>query len=176
MLSLASLPKQFWGEAAQTASYLINLSPSVPLDGDVPERVWSGKDVSYSHLRVFGCKAFVHVPKEQRTKLDDKAILCIFLRYGSDEFGYRLWDPKNKKVVRSRDVIFCEEKTLTDFDKVEEPQNVDFIPDPISIPSPLPQISNDEDVQEEDEIAGSPVQNQGEQTHEEQPHVEEQEA
>ena len=34
--------------------------------------------MSYSHLRVFGCKAFVHVPKDQRTKLDDKAISCLF--------------------------------------------------------------------------------------------------
>nr|GFA75333.1 retrovirus-related Pol polyprotein from transposon TNT 1-94 [Tanacetum cinerariifolium] len=34
--------------------------------------VWSGKDVSYSHLRVFGCKASVHIPKDERSKLDVK--------------------------------------------------------------------------------------------------------
>jgi hypothetical protein len=36
-------------------------------------------NVSYSHLRVFGCKAYVHIPKEHRSKLDDKATPCIFL-------------------------------------------------------------------------------------------------
>jgi len=36
MLSHAKLPKSFWPEAMFTAVYLINLSPLVPLDGDVP--------------------------------------------------------------------------------------------------------------------------------------------
>ena len=44
---------------------LINLSPIAPLDGDIPEIVWSGKDVSYKYLRVFGCRVFVHVPKDE---------------------------------------------------------------------------------------------------------------
>ncbi|RDX84970.1 hypothetical protein CR513_33901, partial [Mucuna pruriens] len=122
MRKTSRLPKSFWGAVVQTAVYLINRSPSVPLDGDVPERVWRGKDISYSHLRVFGCQAFAHVPKEQRTKLDDKALPCIFIGYGNEEFGYRLWDPKNKKVIRSRDVIFHEEKLMGDH--VEEEKEV----------------------------------------------------
>ena len=73
MLRMTNLPKLFWGEVVVTACYLINRSPSVPLDFDIPERVWTGKDVSYSHLKVFGCKTFVHVPKEQRSKLDSKS-------------------------------------------------------------------------------------------------------
>ena len=39
MLSHAKLPKSFWGEAMRTAVGLINLSPSVPLNGDVREKV-----------------------------------------------------------------------------------------------------------------------------------------
>ena len=53
-----------------TTCYLINRSSPIPLDFDISKRVWTRKDVSYSHLKVFGCKAFVHVPKEQRSKLD----------------------------------------------------------------------------------------------------------
>ena len=49
-----------------------------------------GKDVSYSHLRVFGCKTFVYVPKEQRSKLDDKVVPHVFVRYGDEEFGFKL--------------------------------------------------------------------------------------
>ena len=74
-----------------TAVDLINLSPTAALDGDVPNRVCTRKDVSYGYLRVFDCRAFVHVPKDQRSKLDDKAKSCIFLGYGHKEFGYRLW-------------------------------------------------------------------------------------
>ena len=94
MLKMAKLHKPFLGEAVNTAIYLINISPSVPLDFDIPERVCIGKDVSYSHLMVFGCKVFMHVPKQQRSKLDDKAIPCIFLRYRDEEFECMLWVPK----------------------------------------------------------------------------------
>ncbi|XP_048234354.1 uncharacterized protein LOC125370936 [Ricinus communis] len=87
------LPSSFWGEALNTAVHVINLTPCVPLSFDVPDRVWSGKDVSYGHLRVFGCKAFVHIPKDERSKLDVKSKPCVFLGYGQDEFGYRLYDP-----------------------------------------------------------------------------------
>lgn len=72
MLSHAKLPNQFWAEALMTALYVINWSPCVPLGGDIPQRVWSGKEVSYKHLRVFGCRAFVHVPKDERSKLESK--------------------------------------------------------------------------------------------------------
>ena len=76
ILKMAKLLKPFWGEAINTFIYLINKSPSIPLEYDILEKVWTGKDVSYSHLKVFGCKTFMHVPKEQRSKLDDKAILA----------------------------------------------------------------------------------------------------
>ena len=91
MLKLAKLPKSFLGEAINIVVYLINKSPSVPLDFDISQRVWKGKVVPFSHLKVFGCKAFMHVPKKQRSKLDDKLTTCIFIGYGDEEFGYRLW-------------------------------------------------------------------------------------
>ena len=71
--------KSFWGEALNTVIHAIKLSPSVPLQGDVPDRVWFGKDVSYDHLRVFSCKVFVHVPKDKRSKLDAKTRRAFFL-------------------------------------------------------------------------------------------------
>jgi transposase InsO family protein len=120
MLSHAKLPKPFWGEAMRTAVDLINLSPSVPLDGDIPQRVWTGKDVSFEHLRVFGCRAFVHIPRDERSKLDSKVKQCIFMGYGHEEFGYRLWDPVNKKIIRSRDVVFFEDQTIEDLDQKKE--------------------------------------------------------
>ena len=71
--------------------------------------MWIEKDVSYEHLRVFGCRAFVHIPKDESLKLDVKAKPCIFFRYGHEEFRYKLWDPMSKKIVRSRDVVFLKD-------------------------------------------------------------------
>ena len=75
MLSEAKLPKHFWGEALYNAMHVINLSPAVALNAEVSDKVWFGKNVKYDHLRVFGCKAYVHVPKDERSKLDAKTRL-----------------------------------------------------------------------------------------------------
>ena len=71
----------------------------------------------------FGCKTFVHVLIEQRFKLNDKAILHVFVRYGDEEFGFKLWDPTKKKLVKSGDVVFQEDQTLGDFDKPNQSKN-----------------------------------------------------
>ena len=73
---------------------------------------------------MFGCKAFVHVPKEQRSKLDDKAVCCIFLGYGGAEFGYRLWDPDKRKIIKSRDVVFHEDQFFGDIENTEKSKEV----------------------------------------------------
>ena len=104
----AGLPKMFWPEAVNTAAYLINRGPSIPLDGKIPKEVWSGKEVNLSHLRVFGCISYVHIDSAERSKLDAKSNKCVFVGYGGDEFGYRFWDYENRKIIRSRDVIFNE--------------------------------------------------------------------
>jgi len=62
----------------------------------------------------------VHIPKDERSKLDVKTQQCIFLGYGLDEFGYRLYDPVEKKLVRSRDVVFMEDQIIHDIEKTEK--------------------------------------------------------
>lgn len=42
------------GEALSNVVHVLNLTSCVPLQFDVPERVSTGKEVSYDHLRVFG--------------------------------------------------------------------------------------------------------------------------
>lgn len=51
------------------ACYVINRSPRAALDGKVADEVWTGNEVDYSELRVFGCPAYVHVSSDQRTNL-----------------------------------------------------------------------------------------------------------
>ncbi|WVZ91577.1 hypothetical protein U9M48_037728 [Paspalum notatum var. saurae] len=111
MLSNAGLNKRFWAEAASTACYLINRSPSITLDKKTPIEVWSGSPADYSQLRVFGCTAYAHF---DNGKLEPRAIKCIFLGYQSGVKGYKLWNPQTQKVVLSRNVIFNETAMLSD--------------------------------------------------------------
>jgi len=104
----AGLPESFWAESVNHAAFLVNRSPSKLLDSKCAEEVWSGKDIDYSTLKVFGCKAYVHIPSDERNKLKPKSLECIFLGFEKGVKAYRLWDPKNKKKVLSRDVVFDE--------------------------------------------------------------------
>lgn len=112
MLSHAKLSKAFWVEALITVVDLINICLSVPFDGDVPNKVWTRKNVSYGYLRVFGCITFVHIPRDERFKFYKRSKQCVFVGYGHEEFGYKLWDPCDKKIIRNCDVIFLEYQTI----------------------------------------------------------------
>ena len=91
--------------------HLINRSPKSTLDGGVLEEAWTRKKPSYDHLRVFGCEAYVHVPREKHSKLEPKSRKCIFMGYGeSGKMGYRLWDPEARKIGHSSGVIFNDKK------------------------------------------------------------------
>ena len=78
------------------------------MDGGIPKDAWIGKMINYSFLKTFGCEAFVHINKENRTQLEEKSKKCTFIGYGVNDFGYHLYDYENHKIIRSRDVIFNE--------------------------------------------------------------------
>ena len=121
----AGLPLQFWVDVVNNVVYLINRGPSSSLDGGIPEEAWIGKQVKYSFLRTFGCEAFVHIDKENRTKVEAKYNKCTFIGYGVDDFGYRLWDYENHKIIRSKDVVFNEKVMYKNYlqGKKEEKEN-----------------------------------------------------
>ena len=66
-------PLQFWADVVDTTIYLINRGPSSSLDGIILEEEWTRKKVNYSFLKTFGCEAFVHINKENRTKREAKS-------------------------------------------------------------------------------------------------------
>jgi len=76
----------------------------------------------------FGCEAFVHINKENRTKLEAKSKKCTFIGYGVNDFGYRLYDYENHKIIRSRDVIFNEKVLYKNqlHEKKQEKENIEY--------------------------------------------------
>ena len=110
MMSDAKLPKRFWAEALSTAVYLRNRCLTKAVMEKTPYQAFTGEKPSVSHLRVFGCVAYAHVPSDERHKLDSKSRRCIFLGYSTEVKGYRLYDQKKSRVFFSRDVIFDESK------------------------------------------------------------------
>jgi len=58
--------------------------------------------------RVFGCTCFVRDHRPSVTKLDPKAIKCIFIGYPSGQRGYKCWSPSDRRTFVSADVTFWE--------------------------------------------------------------------
>jgi hypothetical protein len=81
MIFAQGLGLEFWGEAVNTTVYIKIRCPTKALDSKTPQEAWSGRKPDVSHLRVFRCKAFAHVPDEKRTKLESKSMPCAFLGY-----------------------------------------------------------------------------------------------
>ena len=138
MLDDAGLSKKYWAFAVSVAVYLKNRTPTRSVVGKTPYEAWHGRKPSLKHLRVFGCLAFVHVPKEKRKKLDYRATPGIFVGYSISTKQYLVYDPLARTLHRSRDVVFREGKRYTAPNAADEAiLNEHFYRDVIEEPKPI---------------------------------------
>nr|GEW38607.1 retrovirus-related Pol polyprotein from transposon TNT 1-94 [Tanacetum cinerariifolium] len=136
--------QEFIEYCAKNEIIMLKRVPKIPQQNGVAKRInrtlnerakkgeWQGKEVSLAHLRVFGCESYVKEKDVARDKLDAKSVKCTFMGYGSDEMGYRFWDSKSHKVIRSRDVTFNGDslygaKAATDSSNLMKPNKKDQV-------------------------------------------------
>ena len=108
MLHYAGMPEKFWAEAIFNATYVKNRVPTKAIEDKVPYEAFWGKKPLVRYFRIFGCDAYVHVPKQNRKKLDFQSKKAIFLGYDLRSKAYRLWNAEKNHVVISRNVKFNE--------------------------------------------------------------------
>jgi hypothetical protein len=109
MASDSQCPNFLWTELVNTATYLINISPTRSNNGTPFDQLYYKSKPRVDHLRIFGSTCYVHVPKESRSKLENKTKKCFFLGYDDQSKAYRVYDPIYKKVHISCDIIFEEQ-------------------------------------------------------------------
>ena len=114
LLSAPQLPKlkQMWAEAVNTACYIRNrLFTSVSSVEKTPYEILLNKRPDISHIRVFGSRAYVHIPKNHRIwKLDKRAHAGFLVGFERGN-SFRVYLPDEGKVVVSRDVTVDEHWT-----------------------------------------------------------------
>jgi hypothetical protein len=79
MLDHAGHVKKYCAFAGSVAVYHKIPTVTRSLVGKTPYKAWPGRKRLLKHLRVFGCLAFVHIPNENRMRLDDRATPGIFV-------------------------------------------------------------------------------------------------
>ena len=95
------VPKNLWGEAILTTTYLINRMPTRVLKFQTPSHVKNSFPTSWVStnlpLKIFGCITFVHVHNHNYTKLDPRTKKCVYVGYSPTQKGYKCFDPISKK-------------------------------------------------------------------------------
>ena len=79
MLHDRDLPMHLWAEAARTTVYLQICTPHRVLENKTPKEVFSDKKPEVSHLRIFSCPMYIHIPKEKITKFYPSGKKGIFV-------------------------------------------------------------------------------------------------
>lgn len=107
-----NVPTYLWGEALSSAVYLINRVPSSILNFKRPLNALADHCTlpPNAHLEphIFGCVIYVHLHSHQRTKLEPRAMKCVFVGYSMTQKGYRAYHPPSKRFYVSMDVTFHE--------------------------------------------------------------------
>ena len=116
--------------------------------------MFTGKKPEVSHLKIFGCLVYVHIPKEKITKLDPSKKKGIFVGYCEVSKAFRIYIPGFHHLEISRDVTFDEEGDIKRSRKCQyEEVYEEYVPprNEEVAPSPKNETSEDGDMIEHQE-------------------------
>jgi hypothetical protein len=112
MIHDQDLPMCLWAEAAMATVYVQNRLSHSALGFKTPEEMFTGKKPEVSHLKIFGCPVFIHIPKEKRNKLEPSGKKGIFVGYCEVSKAFKIYMPGHRHIEIRRDVTFDEEAVL----------------------------------------------------------------
>lgn len=99
LLHDSQLPHSLWDFALEHAAYLRNRAPAAGKSATPHELLW-GEQPSLERLRVFGCTAYAHVPREQRsTKLASTTHRGLFVGLDSSSKAYKILSSSGRLII-----------------------------------------------------------------------------
>ena len=171
LLNESGLSKKFWVECLAALVHVLNVCPTSALVGKTPYEVWNSRKPDISHLRVWGCLAYVHVQKDKCAKLGSHMEKCIFIGYPSGYKGWKFYNPETEKVIISERADFDERFTykggqlsaqrdtyvhLPPIDPLSDEHNIGpYIPEPVEV-EPEPQEPHTESESDDDPPFNAP--------------------
>jgi hypothetical protein len=112
MMSYSDLPLSLWMEKLKTTIHILNRVPSKAVS-KTPYELWTGREPSLKHLRVWGSPAEVKVFNPNIRKLDPKTVSCHFISYPKKSKDFRFYCPdRYTKFVETRHDVFLEDEMM----------------------------------------------------------------
>jgi hypothetical protein len=87
-----------WEDVASTPVYVQNKSPHRVFGNKTLEEAFTGVKPDVSHLRIFGCSVYIHVPKEKRSKLEPSGKKETFVGYSETSKAYWIYIPIKRQI------------------------------------------------------------------------------
>ncbi|KAL7743147.1 hypothetical protein ACLKA6_016286 [Drosophila palustris] len=106
MMKQSGASPSFWAEAVNSACYIRNRCSTKALSGDIPYTKWTSKVPTVIHMRVFCTKAYALIKGKSKDKFESRSEECILVGYDSTSKAYRLYSPKRRGIIVSKDVKF----------------------------------------------------------------------
>jgi hypothetical protein len=112
MIHDQDLPMCLWEEATMAVVYVQNRLSHSALGLKTPEEMFTRKKPEVSHLKIFGCPVFIHIPKEKRNKLEPSGKKGIFVGYCEVSKAFRIYIPGHHHIEISRDMTLMKMQCL----------------------------------------------------------------
>jgi hypothetical protein len=154
MIHDQDLPMHLWEEATRTTMYVQNILSHSALGFKNPKEMFSRKKPKVSHLKIFGCPVFVHIPKEKRTKLDPSGKKGIFVGYCEVSKAFIIYIPGYHHIEINRDVTFDEDAALKKSRRchLEEVYEEELVAPRVAEPVREVTVSPDEEITEDHDM------------------------
>ena len=106
-----SNPYIFWTDAMSHASHVFNVMPEKKFSKEGISRYerFFSKTPDLTRCKVFGCTAYVHIPRETRKSFEDTSCIGVYMGFSPlSPQTWRVMNIQTGRIVESRTVVFNE--------------------------------------------------------------------
>jgi hypothetical protein len=134
MMSYSNLPLSLWIEVLKTTIHILNRVPSKAVP-KTPYELWTGREPSLKHLRVWESLTEAKVFNPNIGKLDPKTVSCYFIGYPEKSKGFCFYcSDRYTKFIETRHVVILEDEMMSGSTVA---QKIDLLEKRVCVPTPM---------------------------------------